>query len=153
MMGVDEEATPPDVGNPNVFRTYKGLYKVPLGAGIQAFGYDEEPKDYMVVGLTCTNELQFFNNLFASDASALAPEQSAFTLPSELAPKTRSTIIVPYATVATPGGAWTDSAIGALNLLPTGECRFIRISAIDVNEVMLAGVCVNVAGKHYHDVL
>lgn len=141
-MPVDEEATAPDAGNPNVFKTYKGLYKVPLlGGSTTATG-----KSYTVVGLTCTNELQFMDNINLSG-------DYLFNLSHVFDTRRRQYSFV--APAQTSGGTIMFLFLSSHT---DGLVEWYR-SAPDVSagnvpaKVYLNGLSMNIAGTWYRDVL
>lgn len=142
MSDVEEVVEVPDKGNPNVFKTYKGLYKVPLLSNCTT----TTNKDYTVVGLTCTNELHFMDNInlngdYLFDLSEIFDNEGFY-----------------YSAVAPARAAGGVTVLIRLIMNDSGIVEWHRDSYSEDNYIvplilLLNGVAMNISGAFYRDVL
>lgn len=142
MGDVEEVVEVPDKGNPNVFKTYKGLYKVPLLGGSTT----PAGNDYTVVGLTCTNELHFMDNINAT-------QQEILDL-SEIFTDTR----YQYSAVAPATTSEGEYLLVRVSRGASGNLKWYRTSrdadeGLIPSKIWLNGITMNISGVFYRNVL
>lgn len=137
-MMADEQA---DKGNPNVFKTFKGIYKVPLTSGMKTV----DGKDYMNVALTCTNDVVLMDDIKVTYGTIVA------YMPEKLIPNKNINVPVLYYNTAN-----YKRVPATLVYWATGELEYVKTAFdgtfYDINTLFLNGITFNISGNFYRNI-